>query len=88
MKHFIIYIHVCSAGMLSKSKGLILRVAAIMHVAFYLGSPRDIPTEICSEALEAAHDFVDMCYQHAAFMAGRKEIPEEIKQLQIGSSIL
>ena len=73
--------------MLSKSKGLILRVAAVMHVAFHLRNPHDIPNEICSEALEAAHDFVDMCCQHAAFMAGRKEIPEEIKQLQIGTNI-
>ncbi len=70
--------------MLSKSKGLILRVAAVMHVAFTLETPGDIPTEIDSKAIEAAQDFVDMCCQHAAFMAGRGEIPDEIQQLQTG----
>ena len=73
-------------GMLSKSKGLILRVAAVMHVAFHLETPHTIPKEICSEALEAAQDFIDMCCQHAAFMAGRGEIPDEIQQLQTGLS--
>ena len=46
--------------MLSKSKGLILRVAAVMHVAFHLESPREIPKEISQKALETAQDFVDV----------------------------
>ena len=70
--------------MLSKSKGLILRVAAVMHVAFHLESPHEIPKEISQKALEAAQDFVDMCCQHAAFMAGRGEIADVIQQLQTG----
>ena len=56
-----------------------------MHVAFHLETPHDIPNHICSEALEAAQDFVDMCCQHAAFMAGRREIDDEIQQLQTGA---
>lgn len=74
--------------MLSKSKGLILRVAAVMHVIFHLKTPCDIPSQICSEALEAAEDFVDMCCQHAAFMAGRGEIKDEIQQLQTGTYLM
>ena len=71
-------------GILSKSKGLILRVAAVMHVMFHLENPNDLPNEISLNALEAAQDFVDMCCQHAAFMAGRGEIRDEIQQLQAG----
>ena len=63
------YFFLYHAGTLSKSKGLILRVAAVMHVAFHLESPHEIPKEISQKALEAAQDFVDMCCQHAAFMA-------------------
>ena len=69
--------------MLSKSKGLILRVAAVIHAAFHLESPHEIPKEISQEVLEAAQDF-DMCCQHAAFMAGRGEIADVIQQLQTG----
>ena len=45
--------------MLSKSKGLILRVAAVMHVLFHLDSPGEIPTTISEAALKAAQDYVD-----------------------------
>ena len=55
-----------------------------MHIAFLLESPHDIPKEISQKALEAAQDFVDMCCQHAAFMAGQGEIADEIQQLQTG----
>ena len=55
-----------------------------MHVAFHLETPNAIPNKICSEALEAAQDFVDMCCQHAASMAERSEIPDEIHQIQTG----
>ena len=56
----------------------------MMHVAFHLESPHEIPKEISQKALEAAQDFVDMCCQHAAFMAGRGEIADVIQQLQTG----
>ena len=62
----------------------ILRVAAVMHVAFHLESPHEIPKETSQKALEAAQDFVDMCCQRAAFMAGWGEIADVIQQLQTG----
>ena len=55
--------------LLSKSKGFILRLAAVMHVAFHLETPDDIPLEISPEVLKATKDFIDMCCQHAAYMA-------------------
>lgn len=75
-------------GMLSKSKGLILRVAAGFHALFHLGHPASIPTEISHEAMIAATDFVDMCTQHAAFMAGRGDINEYVQRLSTGINIL
>ena len=67
--------------MLSKSKGLILRVAGVLHVLFCLGSTKDFPTKISDSTLEAAINFVEVCCQHAAFIAGRREIEEEILYL-------
>lgn len=74
--------------MLGKSSGLTLRVAAVMHVAFHLKSPHDIPKQISQQALEAALDFVDVCCKHAAFMAGREEMVDLIQQLQTGKYIV
>ena len=68
--------------MLSKSKGLILRVAGVLHVLFCLDSTtNDFPTKISDSTLEAAINFVEVCCQHAAFIAGRGEIEEEILDL-------
>ena len=74
--------------MLSKSKGQILRVAAGFHVSFHLGSHNIIPSEISNEAIVAVRDFVDMCNQHVAFMAGKGEIDEYIASLIAGIVII
>lgn len=74
--------------MASPVHGLTLRVAAVMHVAFHLESPHDIPKEISQQALEAALDFVDVCCKHAAFMAVREEMVDPIQQLQTGMYIV
>ena len=71
-------------GMLSKSKGLILRVAGVLHVLFQLDTPDDIPDTISELAIIAAQDFVDVCCQHTAFVAGRGDIQDAIQQLQLG----
>ena len=67
-------------GMLSKSKGQILRVAAVLHALFQIENPEDIPTVILVEALIAADNFVSVCLQHVAYIAGRGSIEEAIKQ--------
>lgn len=64
--------------MLSKSKGQILRVAATMHVLFHWEKPQNIPNEISEAALTASINFVDVCIQHAAYLAGRGDIQEAI----------
>ena len=65
-------------------KGLIICVVAAFHTIFHLGSPGTFPTQITCRAVIAATDFVDMCTQHAAFMAGRGEIVECIESLKAG----
>lgn len=66
--------------MLSKSKGIILRVAASFHVLFSMTSPdEDIGATITKEAVLAAIGFVELCCQQTAFMAGRGLITEDIE---------
>ena len=75
--------------MLSKSKGQVLRLSAAFHILFCdtdldlseegveikVGS---VSTEIADSAIVATQNFVDTCCQHAAFIAGRNNIDDEI----------
>ena len=72
----------CSLGMLSKSKGQTLRVAVALHVLFNWENPHNIPQEISDSAIKAAINFVDVSIQHAAYLAGRGELKEEVENLQ------
>ena len=74
-------LHPC-VGMLSKSRGQILRVAATMHVLFHLDTPLTIPSTISEDALKAAQSFVELCNEHAACLAGRGDIGEAIENIQ------
>lgn len=59
------------AGMLSKSKGQILRVAATLHVLFHIDTPLAIPPVIGENAVKAAIDFVDVvdaCIQQVSLL--------------------
>ena len=69
-------------GMLSKSRGQILRVAAVLHVLFHLDTPLIIPEAISDQALLAAQNFVELCNQYTTFLAGRREIAEAIDNIQ------
>jgi len=70
--------------MLSKSKGQILRVAATMHVLFHMDEPLDIPLVISEGAIKASENFVEMCLQNAAYLAGRGDIKEAVGDIQRG----
>ena len=72
------------AAMLSNAKGQIMRVAATLHVLFNVNTPVDIPEEISDAALKAAVNVVDVCIQHAAFLAGRGDVDEEIQRIVEG----
>ena len=83
--------------MLSKSKGQILRVAACLHVLLVdfnekeKGVPtsfKDISEEIDEKAIVAAQNYVEVCCQHIAFLAGRKTIDSEITCHVEGNNIV
>jgi hypothetical protein len=79
-------LYIFSIGMLSKSKGQVLRVAAVLHMLFVDPSTLPtIPSLISIEAITAAQSFVDTCCQHAAFIAGCGLV-DEIQHLVSGHS--
>ena len=71
--------------MLSKAKGQILRVAAALHVLFNINTPLTIPPDISDTAIKAAVNLVEVCIQHAAFLAGRGDVEETIQGLLEGT---
>ena len=81
----IIYKSLCDTGLLSKSKGQILRVSATLHVLFHINSPLAISEELSDEAIRAAINLVDVCIQHAAFLAGRGDVGDKIEELAKGT---
>jgi hypothetical protein len=70
------------SGMLSKSMGQILRVGLSLHILFNLEKDIDSMNTISTPAIDAAIDFVDICCQQTAFIAGRGDINNEIQLLQ------
>lgn len=79
-------------GMLSKAKGQILRVSALLNMLFAKFEENDsidsehIPLVITEKALTAAQNFVEVACQHAAFLAGRGNIEAELKHFSTGLS--
>lgn len=65
--------------MLSKSKGQILRTAAVMHTLFHWETPACIP-DVISEM--SAVKSVEHYIQHTCYLSGRGEITEEIEDIQ------
>ena len=72
--------------MLSKAKGQVLRVAAALHVLSgdcegKIVMSDTIADTISEDTLLAAKNFVITCCQHAAYVAGRGKIEDEIDSL-------
>lgn len=73
-------------GILSKSRGQVLRVAAVLHTLFSI-EKENIPDEVSDAALQAAVDFVCVSCQQTAYVAGRGPIDEEIERLNQSGTI-
>ena len=64
--------------------GQTLRVAASMHVLFRLEDEEPLPSTIFDQAINAAIDFVEVCCQQTAYIAGRGKIRDEINMSHSG----
>lgn len=63
--------------MLSKFSGQILRVSTSMHV-FNIETGGNLPDTISDKAIEAAINFVKVCYQHTAYITGRGNLDKHL----------
>ena len=77
--------HTLIAGMLSKSRGHVLRVSAVLHVLFCCTEEGFvIPEEVSENAVKAAANFVMVSCQQTAFIAGRGLLSEEVERFKCG----
>lgn len=58
-----------------------LRVAAAFHALFNMSNPTAIPVEISESAMKAALNFVDVCNQNEAYLAGKGLITDAIETI-------
>ena len=72
--------------MLSKSRGHVLRVAAVLHVLFCYNDASDyeVPEEITEAAVKAATNFIMVSCQQTAYIAGRGSLSEEVERFKSG----
>lgn len=73
-------------GMLSKSRGQVLRIATIFHVLFCIDNEDDFTcaSEVSERAVKAAVNFVQTACQQTAFIVGKGLIQEEVQAYKIG----
>lgn len=75
--------------MLSKSRGHVLRLAAVLHMLFSIESPdENLDEEISEEAIKAAVNIVQVACQQTAFIAGKGTLTEEMEKYKTGKSLL
>lgn len=69
-------------------KGPILRVATAFHILFHVDSFDSISDQITEEAIAASVNFVGLCCQQTAYMAGREDIKEDIQIIKASMFIV
>lgn len=71
------------AAMLSKGRGIVLRLAVVLQTLFQVGcddTTHSNDDTVSDEAVKAAIDFVEVATQQVAFIAGRGELADELKR--------
>ena len=73
-------------GLLSKSRGHVLRVSAVLHVLFSSDTEGyTVSEEVSEAAVTAAANFVMVSCQQMAFIAGRGLLSEEVERFKSGT---
>ena len=70
-------------GMLSKSRGHVLRIATILHMLFSIDSENTLSSEVLEMAVKAAVNFVWTTFQQTDFVAGKGPIKDEVHTYNI-----
>ena len=75
-------------GVLSKSKGQILRLAACMNALFSLDPLHPLKAELSPMSIDASIDFVEICNEHTSVMGGRKNTTSPLSRKLINPNYM
>ncbi len=70
-------------GVLSKSKGQILRLSAVFNALFSLDPNYSLSDILSDKAIAAAVNFVELCNEHIAIMGGRANVTDPLSRKYI-----
>ena len=76
--------HTYCTGMLSKSKGQVLRLSTVLHLLFHYKKEDQLLDLVSEAAIKAAIDFVQVSCQQTAIIAGKGSLDEFVKKCQSG----
>lgn len=77
----------CSLGMLSKSKGQLLRVTGCFHCLFLVDEVHtaaenpgefQVPSVVADDAVKTAINFIKICMNHTLYLCGRSTVSEKV----------
>ena len=71
-------------GILSKSRGQVLQLTAIMHMLFNIDNVDQQLEEVEESAIKAAVNFIQLACQQTAFITGKGTLHEEMEKLKTG----
>ena len=75
------------SGLLSKSRGQLLRIATVLHMLFSIdNSEQPLADEVSEAAVKAAVNFIRTANQQTAYIAGRETLQEEFDKFKTGTS--
>ena len=73
-------------GILSKSRGQVLRLTAVMHMLFNIDNvDQPLEEEVGELAVKAAVNFIQLACQQTAFIAGKGTLQEEMDKFKAGN---
>ena len=78
-----------TSGLLSKSRGQLLRLATVLHMLFSIDdTEQPLAEEVSEAAVKAAVNFIQTASQQTAYIAGRGSLQEEFDKFKTGTCML
>ena len=76
-------------GILSKSRGQVLRLTVVMHMLFNIDSfEQPLPTQVGEAAIKAAVNLIQLACQQTAYIAGKGVLQEEMDKCTEASDLV
>ena len=69
-------------GLMGKSKGMMMRVAAVLHALFTIDQQNTLTVELSAASVTAALNLVEVCNEHTKIFSGHSSAVPTSKYMQ------